>query len=158
VLTGLIQFVVVDGYTYINCQCHIDSKALKPGFLSDRPTTNRLRPASKRGRMTGAGCTRSMMETTNAHFCVGHPHHNYRQGKRRQIGEQQQPFNEDLGALYGPSILHMPPASVHCTFLNVSKVTVFKTPRFEKYLEFKTQCNEGLMKWLTNEGVKMLMN
>ena len=118
-LTGLIKFVVVYGYTYINFQSHIDCMALKPGLLSDRPETDCLRPASKRGRMTDAGCTRSMMETTNAHFCVGHPHRNYRQGKRRRNGEQQQPFNEDLGALYGPSILHMPPASVHCAFLNV---------------------------------------
>ena len=33
-----------------------------------------------------------------------------------------QPFNADLGALYGLSVLHMPQASVHCTVVNAFMV------------------------------------
>jgi len=76
-LTGLIKFIVVYGYTYMNFQSHIDCKALKLGLLGERPAINRLRPASKRGRLTDAECTRSMKETTKTHLCVGHSHRNY---------------------------------------------------------------------------------
>jgi hypothetical protein len=48
------------------------------------------------------------------------------------------PFNVDLGALYGPSIFHMPSASVHRTVMSIFKATTNLKPfRPGWQLEFK---------------------
>jgi hypothetical protein len=46
-----------------------------------------------------------------------------------------QAFCSDLGALYGPLILHKPPASVHCTVLNTFKGNKY----YSKFISSMTQ-------------------